>query len=163
MKHLKVMRISLFMFLVLIFSSALYAGEHDNLIPEILRPEIDAIRSTNMFNDFSSFSEAKLSVIEENLIRGVKSDNSGLQASCAYFLGEMKSGKAMIPLLKLVKHGATEESRIIAALSLYKIHSKIGMCQLKGLAKSDKSELVRKVFDRIYKKYICENCSFEEL
>jgi HEAT repeat protein len=116
-----------------------------------------------MFNDFSTISEAKLSVIEDNLIRGIKSDNSGLQTSCAYFLGEMKSGKAMIPLLKLAKHGTTEESRIIAALSLYKIQSKVGMRQLKGLAKSDKSELVRKVFDRIYKKYMCDNCSFEEL
>ena len=161
MKHLKQIRLSLF--LVLILSSALFAGERDNLIPEILKPTINAIKSAKMFNDFSSFSEAKLSVIEENLIRGIRSDNSGLQTSCAYFLGEMKSGKAMIPLLKLVKHGATEESRIIAALSLYKIHSKIGMRQLKGLAESDKSELVRKVFDRIYKKYSCDNCTFEEL
>ena len=163
MKHLKQIRLSLFLFLFLALSSALYAGKLDELIPEIIKPEISAIRSSNMFNDFSSFSEAKLSVIEENLIRGIRSDNSGLQTSCAYFLGEMKSGKAMIPLLKLVKHGATEESRIIAALSLYKIHSKIGMRQLKGLAESDKSELVRKVFDRIYKKYSCDNCTFEEL
>ncbi|MFZ0453821.1 MAG: hypothetical protein WCE54_07480 [Ignavibacteriaceae bacterium] len=163
MKHLNQVRLSLFLFLVLILSSSIYAGEHDNLIPEIIKSEISAIRSSNMFNDFSAFSEAKLSVIEENLIRGVKSDNSGLQTSCAYFLGEMKSSKAMIPLLKLVKHGATDESRIIAALSLYKIHSKIGMCQLKGLAKTEKSELVRKVFDRIYKKYTCDNCTFEEL
>lgn len=163
MKHLKQIRVSLLMSLVLILSSALYAGKLDNLIPEILRPEISALRSSNMFNDFSSFSEAKLSVIEENLICGLRSDNSGLQTSCAYFLGEMKSNKAMIPLLKLVKHGATEESRIIAALSLYKIHSKIGMRQLQGLAKSDESELVRNVFDRIYKKYNCDNCSFEEL
>lgn len=161
MKHLKQIRLSLF--LVLILSSALFAGERDNLIPEILKPTINAIKSAKMFNDFSSFSEAKLSAIEENLIKGVKSDNSGLQTSCAYFLGEMKSGKALIPLLKLVKHGATEESRIIAALSLYKIHSKIGMCQLNGLAKSDKSELVRKVFERICKKYKCDNCTFKEL
>ncbi len=163
MKHLNQIRISLFLFLALIFSSALYAGESDNLIPEIIKSEISAIKSANMFNDFSSFSETKLAVIEENLIRGVRSDNSGLQASCAYFLGEMRSDNAMIPLLKLAKHGATEESRIIAALSLYKIHSKIGMRQLNGLANSDKSELVRKVFDRIYKKYMCDNCSFEEL
>lgn len=163
MKHLKQIRTSLFLSLVLIFSSASFAGELDNLIPEILKSEISAIRSTSMFNDFSSFSAAKLSVIEDNLIKGIKSDNTGLQTSCAYFLGEMKSDKAMIPLLKLVKHGSTEESRIIAALSLYKIHSKIGMCQLKGLAKTEKSELVRKVFDRIYKKYTCDNCTFEEL
>ena len=153
MKNTKQIRCVLVLFLVLIFSSSLFATEHDNLIPEILKPEISALRSTNMFNDFSSFSEAKLAVIEDNLIRGIRSDNVGLQTSCAYFLGEMNSGKAMIPLLKLARHGATEESRIIAGLSLYKIHSKIGMRQLKGMARDDESELVRKVFDRIYKKY----------
>lgn len=163
MKHLKQIRCSLFLSLVLILSTVVYAGEKDELIPEILKPEISAFENKLMFNDFSSFSDAKLSVIEENLLRGIKSDNTGLQTSCAYFLGEMKSGKALIPLLKLVKHGATEESRIIAALSLYKIHSKIGMNQLRGLAKSDNSELVRKVFDRIYKKYMCDKCTFEEL
>ena len=163
MKHLNQIRCSLFLLLVLFLSTGVYADGNDELIPEILKPEISALESKLMFNDFSTFSETKLSVIEENLIRGIKSDNTGLQTSCAYFLGEMKSGKALIPLLKLAKHGATEESRIIAALSLYKIHSKIGMCQLKGLAKSDESELVRKVFDRIYKKYMCDNCSFEEL
>ena len=64
MKHLKQIRLSLF--LVLILSSALFAGERDNLIPEILKPTINAIKSAKMFNDFSSFSEAKLSAIEEN-------------------------------------------------------------------------------------------------
>ena len=163
MKNLKVMCMSLFIFLVLILSSALYAGERDNLIPEILKPEINAIKSTNMFNDFSIFSEAKLAAIEENFLRGLKSDNTGLQTSCAYFLGEMNSSRAMIPLLKLARYGSTEEARIIAGLSLYKIHSKTGMRQLKGMAQNDQSELVRKVFDRIYKKYSCDNCTFEEL
>ncbi len=103
MKHLNSIRFSLFLFLVLILSSVLSATEHDNLIPEILKPEMSALKSANMFNDFSTFSEAKLSIIEDNLIRGIKSDNAGLQTSCAYFLGEMKSSKAMIPLLKLAK------------------------------------------------------------
>jgi hypothetical protein len=163
MKNIKQIRCVPVLFLVLIFSTMLFAGGYDNLIPEILKPEISALRSTNMFNDFSAFSESKLAVVEENLIRGLKSDNTGLQTSCAYFLGEMNSSRSMIPLLKLAKKGSTEESRIIAGLSLYKIHSMIGMRQLKGLAKTDKSELVRKVFERIYKKYTCDKCTFEEL
>lgn len=163
MKNAKQIHRALILFLVLISSSMLFATEHDNLIPEIIKPEINEFRSTNMFNDFSIFSESKLAVIEENLLRGLKSDNPGLQTSCAYFLGEMNSSKAMIPLLRLARHGLTEEARIIAGLSLYKIHSKIGMRQLKGMAQKEQSELVRKVFDRIYMKYMCDNCSFEEL
>jgi hypothetical protein len=163
MKNLMQIGSVMVLFLVLTFSSVLFASEHDDLIPEILKPEKNVLKSTNMFNDFSKFSDSKLAVIEKNLIKGLKSDNVGLQTSCAYFLGEMKSGKALIPLLKLAKHGATEESRIIAGLSLYKIHSKIGMFQLKGMAENDESELVRKVFDRIYRKYQCDNCTFDEL
>ena len=75
----------------------------------------------------------------------------------------MKSSKAMIPLLMLATSGSTEEARVIAGLSLYKIQSNIGMCRLKGLSKSDKSELVRRVFDRIYKKYVSDNYTFEEI
>jgi len=112
------------------------------------------------YNDFSIFSEEELSSIEKNLLAGIKSKNLGLQTSSAYFLGEMKSDKAMIPLLKLVRNGNTEESRIIAALSLYKIESKIGMYRLKGLSQTDESELARKVFDRLYKIYVSQNYSF---
>ena len=39
--------------------------------------------------------------IEDNLIVGVLSDNLGLRISSAYFLGEIKSEKAIIPLLKM--------------------------------------------------------------
>ncbi len=163
MKHVNQTRFSLVLASLIILSSLLFAAEPDKKFLEKMVPEKPALNSVNLFNDFSVFSDFKLSVIEDNLIVGIKSDNAGLQTSCAYFLGEMQSGKAMIPLLRLARMGATEEARIVAGLSLYKIHSKIGMCQLKGLSKSDKSELVRKVFDRIYKKYICDNCTFEEL
>ena len=116
--------------------------------------------STSTYNDFSVFSEDKYDRIEENMLIGMKSGNTGLQTSCAYFLGEMKSDRAMIPLLRLVKNGETEAARIIAALSLYKIESKIGMYRLKHLVESDDSELARRVFDIIYKKYVSDKYSF---
>ena len=118
--------------------------------------------STSTYNDFSVFSEDKYDRIEENMLIGMKSGNTGLQTSCAYFLGEMKSDRAMIPLLRLVKNGETEAARIIAALSLYKIESKIGMYRLKYLVESDDSELARRVFDIIYKKYVSDKYSFSE-
>jgi hypothetical protein len=120
-------------------------------------------KSASTYNDYSVFSEEKYDQIEDNLLTGIKSKNIGLRTSSAYFLGEMKSDKAMIPLLILVQNGGTEESRIIAALSLYKIESKIGMYRLKYLAESDESELAKRVFDRIYKKYVSNKYSFSEL
>ena len=153
MRYLKKNRLVLVPILILILSSALSARE----------PAKPAKNVVSSYNNFTVFTEDRLSLIEDNLLTGIKSKNSGLQTSCAYFLGEMKSSKAMISLLRLARNGATEEARIIAGLSLYKIHSNIGLYQLKGLSERDESELVRKVFDRLYKKYVSDNYSFEEM
>lgn len=136
--------------LVLFFSAVLFA----------LEPAKPANYLTSSYNNFSVFTEEKLSLIEDNLLNGIESDNTGLQTSCAYYLGEMKSDLALIPLLRLARKGKTEEARIIAGLSLYKIESHIGLHILKGRAKNDDSELVRKVFDRLYKKYLSNKYSF---
>jgi hypothetical protein len=106
------------------------------------------------YTDYTVFSAEKYSQIEENYLAGLNSNNIGLRTSCAYFLGEMKSDKAIIPLLKLLRNGETEYSRIIAALSLYKIGSKIGLYRIKILAQTDKSEKVRRVLDRLYKTHV---------
>lgn len=80
---------------------------------------------------------------EENLLVGIESDNLGLRTSCAYFLGEYKSDKAIIPLMKMLKSGETEEERILAANSLAKINSKRGMFAIKQRSKFDESPRVR--------------------
>ena len=114
------------------------------------------------YNNYTILSDEEYHQVEQNLLAGIKSGNIGLQTSSAYFLGEMKSDLAMIPLLRLVRNGETEEARIIAALSLYKIESNIGMYRLKYLAKTDESELAKRVFDIIYKKYVSDKYSFTE-
>ena len=153
MKHLKENRLVLIPILLLLLSSSLFATE----------PAKPAKYVASSYNNFTVFTEDQLSLIEDNLLTGIKSKNSGLQTSCAYFLGEMKSDKALIPLLKLARDGNTEEAKIIAGLSLYKIKSHIGLHILKGRAQNDKSELVRKVFDRLYKKYTSDKFSFKEM
>lgn len=105
------------------------------------------------FNDYSSFSEEEKERIEENLLMGINSGNVGLQTSSAYFLGELKSSKATIPLLKLLRDGKTEEARIIAAISLYKLDSGIGMYRLKWYSVHEENELLKRNFTRIYNTY----------
>ncbi|RKY91294.1 MAG: hypothetical protein DRQ13_11600, partial [Ignavibacteriae bacterium] len=144
MKHLNKLHIVFTLIVIALSTSLAFALEP-------VKPA--KANSTNTYNDFTVFSEGEYDQIETNMLIGIKSNNTGLQTSCAYFLGEMKSNIAMIPLLKLVTNGETEEARIIAALSLYKIESKIGMYRLKYLAESDGSELARNVFDRLYKVY----------
>ena len=108
------------------------------------------------YNDYSLFSEEEYSRIEENYIIGLNTDNVGLRTSCAYFLGEMKSDKAVIPLLKLLRYGETDQERIFAALSLYKIGSKRGIYKIKIMAEYDKSERVRIVLNRLYRTYVAQ-------
>ena len=108
------------------------------------------------YNDYSFFSDEEYSQIEKNYLFGLNSVNIGVRTSCAYFLGEMKSDKAIIQLLKLVRYGETDQERIIAALSLYKIGSKRGIYKIKILAESDKSERVRIVLGRLYRTYVAQ-------
>ena len=117
---------------------------------------------TTGYNNYAILTDEEYHQVEQNLLAGINTDNIGLQTSSAYFLGEMKSDRALIPLLRLVRNGETEEARIIAALSLYKIESKIGMYRLKYLAETDESELARRVFSRIYQKYVFDKYSFRE-
>jgi hypothetical protein len=116
---------------------------------------------TSSYINYAVLTDAEYKDFEDNLLAGIKSDNIGLKTSSAYFLGELQSDKSLIYLLKLARYGDTEESRIIAGLSLYKIESDIGMYLLKNLRQSDDSEKVRRTFDRIYRKYISDNRSFE--
>lgn len=92
--------------------------------------------------------------IEKNLLVGLSSDNEGLKFSCAYFLGEMKSSKAVIPLLRLFHNGESDEMKIIAALSLIKLDSERGVFAVKrGITFSD-SERVQRLCNIFYNQYL---------
>ena len=51
--------------------------------------------------------------IEDNLLEGLSSDNLGLRISTAYFLGEFRTEKAVIPLIKML-HNEKEEGDVLA-------------------------------------------------
>ena len=101
--------------------------------------------------------------IENNLIVGLKSENRGLQLSAAYFLGEIKSEKAVIPLLAMLHNGGTESERIMAALSLYKINSERSIYAVKEAAKYDDSERVRKMCKTFYNDYLIGKLNTENV
>jgi hypothetical protein len=95
--------------------------------------------------------------IEINLLSGLDSGNEGVQTSAAFFLGEMKSEKAVIPLMRLLHSSASEEARIVAAVSLYKIGDARGLYAIKENGRFDESELVRRLCDSFYKTHQLEN------
>jgi HEAT repeat protein len=101
--------------------------------------------------------EEKYKTIEDNLLVGLQTDNLGLKVSAAYFLGEMKSERAVIPLMKMLKGNTTEEEKLIAALSLAKIKSEKGMFAVKQRIKFDDSKRVQRLCDIFYNNYLFEN------
>jgi len=99
---------------------------------------------------FASSDKKKTEAVEDNLIAGLQSDNLGLKTSAAYYLGEYKSSKSVIALLKVLKNGETEEERISAAVALSKINTELARFAVKRRAKFDDSERVRNLCQRFY-------------
>jgi hypothetical protein len=107
------------------------------------------------FAQNSDYQNARCSydLIEQNYLGGLNSENCGLRVSCAYFLGEMKSQKAVIPLMNLLNTCKTDEVRLIAALSLIKIGDKRGIYIVKRQAEFCDSERVRLMCGRFYNSF----------
>jgi HEAT repeat protein len=106
---------------------------------------------------FAGSDKTKNELTEKNLIAGLQSDNLGLKTSSAYFLGEYGSTKSVNSLLKVLKSGDTEEERISAAVSLYKIDSEKGLFAIKQRAKFDDSERVRRLCSMLYQQSLQMN------
>ncbi len=94
--------------------------------------------------------------IETNRLIGLASDNQGLRVSCAFNLGEMKSEKAVLPLMKLLREGETFEERVIAALSLIKIGNEQGVYLVSRLAKFSECEKTRRICEKFYNGYLVQ-------
>ena len=95
-------------------------------------------------------SNLSIDNIEQNLILGINSANTGLRTSSAYFLGELKSENAVIPLMALLHNEEDDGSRLMAALSLYKIGTDKAIYAVKQAAKFDSSERVRRLCKLFY-------------
>jgi hypothetical protein len=87
---------------------------------------------------------------EQNLLIAINTNNYGLKSSAAQILGDIKSEKAVIPLMKILKSSDDEKLRIVAALSLYKIQSAIGMFAVRQAIRFDESARVRKMCLNLY-------------
>jgi HEAT repeat protein len=90
---------------------------------------------------------------EQNLLRGLDSDNLGLIEGSANMLGELKSSKAVIPLMKLLRDGEQESTRIVAALALCQIGDERGLYAVKRATQFDGSERVAQRCAWFYNSY----------
>jgi HEAT repeat protein len=96
-------------------------------------------------NDYSN--------IERNYLEGLSSSNNGLKLSSAYYLGELKSEKAVIPLMEMLRNSSNSSARIMAALSLIKIGNPRGIHMVKREAEFSEDSRVRDLCNRFIKAY----------
>ena len=96
-------------------------------------------------------------IVVENYLIGLESENNGLMSSSAYFLGELKSEEAVIPLMKLLKSSDEEQLRIAAALALLKIGDERGIYAIKKAIRFDDSKRVSEICAKFYNDYLTRN------
>ena len=108
------------------------------------------------------FSEEKKSLIVDNLERAIVSENTGLHTSGALVLSELiydsyldkdDASEVMIPLIKLLKNGETEEERIAAAVALYQLGNSVGIYQLRNVGVFDSNEKIATICKNLYYTY----------
>jgi HEAT repeat protein len=93
----------------------------------------------------------------KTLQQGLNSDNLGLQAGCVYMIGELCLQRSVVTLLKMLHNCPSEELRILAALSLYKIGDSRGIYAIKQSIKFDESKRVQRMCEIFYKAYVQGN------
>jgi len=110
----------------------------------------------------SEFPAEKKSAIVDNLTMGIESGNTGLHTSASLvmydlinqsYLESSDASKAMIPLLKLLNEGKTDEERIAAAVALYQLGNPVGIYRLRGVAVFDDNERVATICKNLYYSY----------
>ena len=97
----------------------------------------------------------------QNLLIGLDSDNAGLTTSSAYYLGELSSTEAVIPLMKMLRNSEQEELRISAALALLKIGDARGIYAIKRAIVFDESKRVNDMCEKFYNAYLYDKYSSE--
>lgn len=115
-------------------------------------------------------AENILDTKKENAVKslslGLSSENSGLRASSALVLGQLIDSKfikkdnteaAVIPLMKMLNKGNSDEERIAAALALYKIGDNRGIYKLKTSAEFDDSRRVKNICYKLYREFHRQN------
>lgn len=107
---------------------------------------------------YRSAPDAELT--EARLLDDVTCENCQTKEDAIYDLGELRSEKAVIPLMGVLHSDPEESSRIVAALALCRIGDARGTYAVKRAARFDSSEKVRTLAAWFYTTYVQEG-SFE--
>jgi hypothetical protein len=101
----------------------------------------------------SYYPADKYEISEANYLEGLSSGNHGLEVSCAYFLGEMKSQKAVIPLMKMFREAKKDREKLVAGWSLLKIGDPRGTFLVKRAIELGESKQISPILFYLYEHY----------
>jgi len=99
-------------------------------------------------------STEKYDRAEATLLMGLASDNEGLRESAAYMLGELKSDRAVIPLMGILRCESCSTARVVAALALCRIGDPRGVYAVKQAVQFDDNAIVQQRCAYFYNEYV---------
>ena len=89
---------------------------------------------------------------ESNYLKGLNSDVHNLKMCCAYFLGEMQSHKALIPLMEMFR-SEKNDTKLVAAWSLLKIGDPRGVYLVKNAIDTKECNGIKCMLHFLYMDY----------
>jgi hypothetical protein len=99
-------------------------------------------------------TNTKYASVEANYLIGLKSKNEGFKANCAYYLGEMKSKKAVVPLMDMFRNENNDGSKLVAAWSLLRIGDPRGVFLIKRSMDLRENDTINIMLQHFYKDYV---------
>ncbi len=92
-------------------------------------------------------------IVIKNLEMGLRSDNDGLKKSCMYLAGFYEIEELVGPLVELLPNEKNPDTRIMIALTLYKIGTPEAINAVKQLAKTDGDPVVKRIGNMILNQF----------
>ena len=94
--------------------------------------------------------------IESNYLKGLNSEVHNLKLCCAYFLGEMQSQKALIPLMEMFRN-EKGDTKLVAAWSLLKIGDPRGVYLVKSGLDAKECDNIKCMLHFLYMDFCLKN------
>ena len=93
----------------------------------------------------------------KSIIMGIKSDNEGLRKSAIFYAGQYKLEGTVDCLIEEFQEEKDSSTKILIALSLYKIGNPIAIDYMKDMVSNEKNAKVKDLLTAIYNDFVVAN------
>ena len=94
---------------------------------------------------------------EANYLSALNSNNESVRINSAYMLGEMRSKKAVIPLMDMFRQNKDKGAKLVAALSLLKIGDARGIFLIKRSIELNENEGITVILQHLVRDFGSQN------